>query len=221
MNEFYTLLTQVGLQKTAAAAAGGPPVMLATIHAGDGGGADYYDQYDRDALEALEDLVNEVWSAPLNNLETDPENPNWVIAEGVIPADVGGFMVREVGIKDADGDLIAIGRFPATYKPNLTDGAAQDLLLRNIMEVSNAQSVTLEVDPAVALASQAFVRQYAEQYVGELLNEEDPEKALASKGYTHEYVGERINLTSTTADPETDIHRRLITINGVLAMEEL
>lgn len=217
MNEFYTVLTQVGLDKDAAARAGGPPIALATIHAGDGGGPDYYDQYDRDALEALVDLVNEVWSAPLNNLETDPENPNWVIAEGVIPADVGGFMVREVGIKDTDGDLIAIGRFPATYKPNLTDGAAQDLLLRNIMEVSNVESVTLEVDPAVALASQSFVKQYAEQYIGELLEEEDPAKALASKGYTHDYVGERLD----TTDPVTETRYKLVIVDGALAMEEI
>ncbi|MCS4503911.1 phage tail protein [Arhodomonas aquaeolei] len=158
-NTYYTVLTQTGMDKIAAANAGGDPVELTTIHAGDGGGDTYYDDYDKAALVALADLVSEVWSAQLNDLAVDPDNPNWVVAEGVIPADTGGWMVREVGIKDAAGDLIAVGRFPPTYKPSLADGAAQDLLLRTIMEVSNAESVTLQVDPGVALASQGFVEE--------------------------------------------------------------
>ena len=170
-NEFYTVLTDIGKQKQAAYQAGGDKVELATVHAGTGGGDDYYDQYDKQALEALEDLVDEVWSAEINHLAVDGDNPNWVVIEGVIPTDEGGWMIREVGIKDAEGDLIAVGRFPPTYKPDLDDGAAQDLLIRSITEWGNAEAVTLQVDPAVALASRGFVK----DHVAERIDPEDRE----------------------------------------------
>lgn len=170
-NDFYTVLTDIGKQKQADYQAGGPKVELATVHAGTGGGDDYYDQYDKAALEGLAALADEVWTAPINHLAVDGDNPNWVVIEGVIPTDEGGWMIREVGIKDADGDLIAVGRFPPTYKPSLDDGAAQDLLIRSITEWGNAEAVTLNVDPAVALASRGFV----EDHVAERIDPVDRE----------------------------------------------
>ncbi|MCC5811218.1 MAG: phage tail protein [Ectothiorhodospiraceae bacterium] len=157
--DFYTVLTDVGKAKLADAHADGPKVELQTIHAGTGGGESFYDNYGEAELGGLENLVDEVWSDQINHLAVDPGNPNWVVVEGVIPTDQGGWMIREVGIKDVDGDLIAVGRFPETYKPALTDGAAQDLLIRSIMEVSNAANVTLEIDPAVVLASRKWVHE--------------------------------------------------------------
>lgn len=157
MTQYYTVMTDVGLAKQAAANASGEPLLLRTLHAGTGGGADFYDQYDEPALRALTDLVGEAWSTEINDMTVDANNPNWLVIEATIPADTGGFMVRTVGVKDADGDLIAVGRYPETYKPVLSDGAAQDLLLRLIMEVSNAESVTLEIDPSVVMASRQYV----------------------------------------------------------------
>jgi hypothetical protein len=157
MPQYYTVVTSLGLAKMAAAQAAGEAVQLHTLHAGTGGGDGFYDQYDEAALMALDDLIGEMWSSQINQMDVDAQNPNWLVIEATIPSDTGGFMVREVGIKDIDGDLIAIGRFPATYKPVLSDGAAQDLLLRVIMEVSNAASVTLEIDPSMVMASRRYV----------------------------------------------------------------
>lgn len=164
-NEYYTVLTETGQAKQADYQAGGPRVELATVHVGTGGGASYYDDYDQAALEALTGLVDEVWSDAINHLAVDDDNPNWVVVEGVIPTDAGGWMVREVGVKDTDGDLIAVGRFPPTYKPALSDGAAQDLLIRSITEWGNADAVTLNVDPAVALASRGYVQDHVAERI--------------------------------------------------------
>ncbi|ACL72702.1 MAG: phage tail protein [Billgrantia sp.] len=199
--DFYTVLTAIGMQKQAAYQAGGPRVELATVHAGTGGGDSYYEQYDREALEGLEALVDEVWSAPINHLAVDDANPNWVVIEGVIPTDAGGWMIREVGVKDAEGDLIAVGRFPPTYKPSLDDGAAQDLLIRSITEWGNAEAVTLEVDPAVALAS----RGYAETVAAEALE--------AAQDYTDERID--------PVDRQTGTPYRVVVVDGVLCIEDM
>jgi hypothetical protein len=167
MTQYYTVMTDVGLAKQAAAKANNEALLLRTLHAGTGGGEDFYDLYDEPALRAMTDLVGEAWSTEINDMSVDADNPNWVVIEGTIPADTGGFMVREVGVKDADGDLIAVGRYPATYKPVLSDGAAQDLLLRLIMETSNAENVVLEIDPSVVMAS----RQYVDVQVQQALDE--------------------------------------------------
>ncbi|WP_199154413.1 phage tail protein [Chromobacterium sp. ASV23] len=153
-NDFFTLLTAVGKNKLAAASTGGAPLKLTHMAVGDGDNGGYYTP-----SEAQAALKHEVWRAPLNNLSTDPQNPNWIIAELVIPDEVGGFTIREVGVFDADGALIAVGKFPESYKPVLADGANKQLYVRLIMEVSNAAAVTLQVDPSVVLATRATVDQ--------------------------------------------------------------
>ncbi|PRP72441.1 hypothetical protein BUE93_01530 [Chromobacterium amazonense] len=153
-NDFFTLLTAVGKNKLAAASTGGAPLKLTHMAVGDGDNGGYYIP-----SEAQAALKHEVWRAPLNNLSTDPQNPNWIIAELVIPDEVGGFTIREVGVFDADGALIAVGKFPESYKPVLADGANKQLYVRLIMEVSNAAAVTLQVDPSVVLATRATVDQ--------------------------------------------------------------
>ncbi|MFA5495170.1 MAG: phage tail protein [Porticoccaceae bacterium] len=161
MTQFYTLRTAVGLQKYAAAEISGNPVQLATIHIGTGGGEGFYNSYDSAALVARTELVDERWSAPISFMAVDPDNPSRIIVEGVIPQDEGGYSIREVGIKDAEDDLIAIGRFPPTYKMSLADGSAQEILIRVLVEWANASLVTLVVDPSQALATHRFIYDYA------------------------------------------------------------
>lgn len=84
-------------------------------------------------------------------------NLNWVVAEGIIAADVGGWYVREAGIFDSAGDMIYIIKYPETYKPVLVEGSTRDLVIRPIMAVADATNVTLVIDPAVAAASQDYV----------------------------------------------------------------
>ena len=191
--DFYTVLTDIGKQKQATYQAGGPAVELAKICAGTGGGDSYYSNYNKAELEALTDLVDKVWEEPISHLAVDNNNPNWVVTEGVIPVEEGGWMIREVGIKDIAGDLIAVGRFPPTYKPSLNDGAAQDLLIRSISEWGNADAVTLNVDPAVALASRGMV----ETHVAERIQ---PEDQVTGKHYKLVYVNGYIGTEELSND---------------------
>lgn len=151
--EYFTLLTQIGAQKIAAATAANTTVALAEIALGDGNGTVPMPDASKTAL------VNEVYRAPLNDLRVDENNANWLVAEGYVPSDEGNFWVREVGIFDADGDLIIIGNYSETFKPVTADGVAKDLYMKVITEVSSADAVTLLVDPSVVMASQEFVNE--------------------------------------------------------------
>lgn len=157
---FYSILTAVGLAKIANAQVSGNKVNLTQIAVGDGGGT-YYNPTQNDTH-----LKNEVWRGNIGSVEIDPENPNWIVIESYIPSTVGGFTVREVGIFDAEGDMIAIGKYPETFKPSLEEGASKDLLLRMIIEVTNASAVTMKVDPSVIIAS----RKYVDEKVGVVSN---------------------------------------------------
>ncbi len=148
---FYTILTEVGKAKLANATALGTTLELTDIAVGDGGGVEVT------PTETMTALVNQVWTGPINHLYVDTANTNWIVAESYIPADVGDFTVREVGVFDIDGDLVAIGNYPDTYKPVSTSGAAKDLYLKVVIEVSNSSTVELKIDPAVVLASRKYV----------------------------------------------------------------
>lgn len=144
---FYTILTAVGKAKMASAAAEGKKIGFKELALGDGNGS-YYDPD-----EAQTSLKREVWRGEINTVTIDKNNPNWIVLEVVVPADVGGFMIREAGVFDVDGDLIAVGKYPETYKPITSDGSAKDLYIRMIIEVSNTDAVNITVDPTVALAT--------------------------------------------------------------------
>ncbi|SHN77163.1 phage tail protein [Desulfitobacterium chlororespirans] len=144
---FYTLLTNIGMAKIANAQALGTTVNLTHIAVGDGNGAYYNPTASRTAL------AREVWRGQISSIDVDADNPNWIVIDGVIPTSDGGFMVREAGVFDGAGDLIAIGKYPETYKPVVAEGSAKDLYIRLIIEVSNATTVTLKIDPAVVLAT--------------------------------------------------------------------
>ncbi|NJB67208.1 phage-related tail fiber protein [Desulfobaculum xiamenense] len=151
--EFFVILTDIGRAKLANAVALGQSITLTHMAVGDGGG----ESVTPDAVRTA--LVREVYRAQLNTLETDPDNPNYIVGELVIPSEVGGWTIREAGVIDSDGNLFAVGNLPASYKPKLDEGSAAELRVRLVMEVGSAASVTLKVDPTVVLAS----REYAER----------------------------------------------------------
>lgn len=148
---FFTILTSVGQAKIANAVALGQQIQLTEMALGDGNGNA------TTPVQTQTGLVRQVYRAQLNQLSTDPANPNYVIAELVVPSDQGGWTVREVGLYDVDGNLIAVGNFPETYKPQLSEGASRDLVVRIIIEVSNASVVQLKIDPSIVLASRQWV----------------------------------------------------------------
>lgn len=148
---FGTLLTTTGKAKVAAALAGGVPLSITEMALGDGGGAAVVPVENRAAL------VNEVNRGPINTLTVDPINANWLVAERIVPPEVGGWVVREIGLFDAAGDLVAYGNFAESYKPTLPEGSGKELAISIQFEVANASAVTLQIDPSVVLATRAYV----------------------------------------------------------------
>lgn len=151
-NEFFTILTATGRSKLAHAAANGTPLTLTHMAVGSGNNGAYYNP-----SEAQTALKKEVWRGPLNHLDVAQDNPNWIVAELSIPDNVGGFYIREVGLFDKAGNMIAVGRFPESYKPNVADGSNKQLHVRMILEVANTSAITLLVDTNIAIANRQYV----------------------------------------------------------------
>ena len=149
--QFYTILTQVGSAKIANAIALKQSLKLKSIAIGDGNG-NYPTIKETDTA-----LVHEVYRSDIIDFSTGAENSTQVTVESYVPSNVGDFYVREVGVYDEEGDLIAIGVYPETYKPILTSGAAKDLKLRIVLEVGSVESVTVEIDPTIIIASRKWV----------------------------------------------------------------
>lgn len=150
---YFTLLTKIGQASIANAIALGQKVNLTEMAIGDGNGNPTVPK------ESQTSLVNEVYRAQVNQLMTDPDNPNYLIAEMIVPTNVGGWSVREVGLFNDEENLIAIANFPETYKPKLEEGSGRDLVIRIILQVQSTDAVTLKIDPTVILASQAWVKE--------------------------------------------------------------
>jgi hypothetical protein len=149
---FTAILTTLGLAEVAAAIVSGTPVVLDNFSVGDSNGS-YYEP-----SEGQTALVNQQYIAALSSVSQDVDNATWAVAEGTIPADsVGGWYVREAGIWSDSGNLFAVAKMPVTWKPLLSSGAGKDLYIKVIMEVTNISSVTLSVDPNVAVATVAAV----------------------------------------------------------------
>lgn len=151
MPTFYTLVTVAGRGKLVNALATGTPLQISQMAIGDGNGNPVTVTDTRTAL------VRETFRASLNSLRVDPSNPNYLVAELVVPMESGGYVVRECGLFDIDGVLIAYGNFPDTYKPLLVEGSGRELVVRMVFEVSNAATVELKIDPTVVLATRAWV----------------------------------------------------------------
>lgn len=151
MATYKSILTTLGQAKIATAIANASTVNLFEMAVGDGNGNDVVPDASMTAL------VRERYRAQVNTLTVDPSNPNYVIAELIVPSNEGGWTVREVGVFDNAGDMIVIANFPATYKPVITEGSTRDLIIRIYIEVTQADAVTLIIDPAVVLASRQWV----------------------------------------------------------------
>ncbi|HCB4955426.1 tail fiber protein [Salmonella enterica] len=174
-NEFYTLLTDRGMAKIASALADKKQLHLQKMAVGDGGGQ-YYEP-----TASQTNLRHEVWRGDMNTLTVAPNNPNWLIAELVLPEEIGGWYVREVGVFDADGELLAIGKFPESYKPLLPGGCGKQVCIRLIMEVSNTTAVTLTVDPSIVLATRDYVDTRLDEHEH---STNHPDATLTQKGFT-------------------------------------
>lgn len=148
---FFIIPTAVGEAKLANAQALGQPIKFTHISVGDGNGA--LPTPDRNRTT----LVNERRRAPINTLAPDAANPSQYIAEQVIPEDVGGWWIRELGLHDETGALCFYGNCAETYKPQLAEGSGRTQVVRMVILVSAGASVELKVDPSIVLATRGYV----------------------------------------------------------------
>ncbi|EIS9734118.1 TPA: phage tail protein [Clostridioides difficile] len=145
---YYTILTNIGKAKIANASIVGEKVDFARIQLGDGGGVEYNPTEDQTALKRV------VWEGKVGNVTTDETMSNCLILESLIPANVGGFIISEIGYLDSDGNLLAISKYRAAYKPTLeNDGAVIDMKVKTIFVVSNVNNIELKIDPTIIFAT--------------------------------------------------------------------
>lgn len=150
-SQFFAILTAVGEAKQANATALGQPWTFAQMGVGDANLTDPIPNRTQTRL------INEWRRAPVNQVRTDPANPNIIITEQVIPADVGGKWIREIGLYDADGDLVAVANCAPSFKPLLVQGTGKTQIIRMNFIVANTASVVLKIDPAIVLATREYV----------------------------------------------------------------
>ncbi|MBA8175792.1 phage tail protein [Escherichia coli] len=180
--KFYTLLTDIGAAKLASAAALGVPLKITHMAVGDGGGT----LPTPDAKQSA--LVNEKRRAALNMLYIDPQNSSQIIAEQVIPENEGGWWIREVGLFDESGALIAVGNCPESYKPQLAEGSGRTQTVRMVLITSSTDNITLKIDPAVVLATRKYVddevlelKLYVDDQMRNHIAAQDPHTQYAQK----------------------------------------
>lgn len=179
---FYTLLTDIGAAKLASAAALGVPLKITKMAVGDGGGVLPTPSAQQTGL------IAEKRRADLNMLYIDPQNSSQIIAEQVIPETEGGWWIREVGLFDETGALIAVGNCPESYKPQLAEGSGRTQTVRMVLITSSTDNITLKIDPAVVLATRKYVddkvlelRVYVDEQMAAHLAAADPHTQYAQK----------------------------------------
>lgn len=180
--KFYTLLTDIGAAKLANAAALGVPLKITQMAVGDGGGV-----LPTPNAQQIK-LVGEKRRAALNMLYIDPQNSSQVIAEQVIPETEGGWWIREVGLFDETGALIAVGNCPESYKPQLAEGSGRTQTVRMVLITSSTDNITLKIDPSVVLATRKYVddkvlelKVYVDELMEAHLAAADPHSQYAPK----------------------------------------
>lgn len=144
---YFTLVTDSGTRKMLEALNEEKKVNITEFAVGDGGGRFYNPTTEATALK------NEVWRGPVNACYISEDSENLLIVESVIPSDVGGFTIREMGLFDEDGVLIAICSTPDTQKVRVSDGVVHELDLSMEIALANTEVVELVVDPSVVMAT--------------------------------------------------------------------
>ncbi|SUG76686.1 tail protein [Salmonella enterica subsp. enterica] len=174
--KFKTVITTAGAAKLAAATMpGGKKINLNVMAVGDGGGK----LPDPDAGQTQ--LVNEVWRHTLNKISQDNRYSNYIVAELVIPPEVGGFWMRELGLYDDEGTLIAVANMAESYKPELAEGSGRAQTCRMVIIVSSVESVALSIDSTMVMATQDYVDDRLAEHEK---SRRHPDATLKEKGFT-------------------------------------
>ncbi|HAW2032917.1 TPA: phage tail protein [Escherichia coli] len=173
--KFKTVITDTGAKKLAQAAApDGKPVRLTHMAVGDGGGT----LPTPDSKQTR--LVHEVWRHTVNRVILDATHQNRIIAELVIPPETGGFWIREIGVFDEHGDLIAVGNTAESYKPTVAEGSGRAQTFRTILTVSSTATVALTVDNTMVMATVDYVDDKLKEHEQ---SRRHPDASLTAKGF--------------------------------------
>ncbi|HCL8273340.1 TPA: phage tail protein [Citrobacter freundii] len=149
--KYFAILTTQGAARLANATALGTKLNITKMAVGDGNGTLPTPD------PAQTKLINQTRIAPINSLGVDANDAGQIIAEQIIPENEGGFFIREIGLYDDDGILIAVANCPETYKPLLAEGSGRTQTIRMILVVSSTSAITLKIDPSVVLATRKYV----------------------------------------------------------------
>ncbi|GCI76942.1 phage tail protein [Escherichia coli] len=180
--KYYAILTNQGAARLANATMLGSKLNLTQMAVGDANGV--LPTPDPAQIK----LINQKRIAPLNLLSVDPNNQSQIIAEQIIPENEGGFWIREIGLYDDEGVLIAVANCPETYKPLLQEGSGRTQTIRMILVVTNTEAITLKIDPSVVLATRKYVddevlelRLYVDDQMSKHIAAQDPHTQYAQK----------------------------------------
>ncbi|EHB0526110.1 phage tail protein [Escherichia coli] len=180
--KYYAILTNQGAARLANATMLGSKLNLTQMAVGDANGVLPTPD------PAQTKLINQKRIAPLNLLSVDPNNQSQIIAEQIIPENEGGFWIREIGLYDDEGVLIAVANCPETYKPQLQEGSGRTQTIRMILVVTNTEAITLKIDPSVVLATRKYVddevlelRLYVDEQMRNHIAAQDPHTQYAQK----------------------------------------
>ncbi|HAI1467421.1 TPA: phage tail protein [Escherichia coli] len=174
--KFKTVITTAGAAKLAAATVpGGKKVNLSAMAVGDGNGKLPVPDTGQTKL------VHEVWRHALNKVSVDNKNKNYIVAELVVPPEVGGFWMRELGLYDDAGTLIAVSNMAESYKPELAEGSGRAQTCRMVIIVSNVASVELSIDASTVMATQDYVDDKIAEHEQ---SRRHPDATLTEKGFT-------------------------------------
>ncbi|HAN4245013.1 TPA: phage tail protein [Escherichia coli] len=185
--KYYAILTNQGAARLANATMLGSKLNLTQMAVGDANGVLPTPD------PAQTKLINQKRIAPLNLLSVDPNNQSQIIAEQIIPENEGGFWIREIGLYDDEGVLIAAANCPETYKPQLQEGSGRTQTIRMILVVSNTEAITLKIDPSVVLATRKYVDDKISEHEQ---SRRHPDASLTAKGFTQ--LSSATNSTSET-----------------------
>ncbi|HCK8320216.1 TPA: phage tail protein [Salmonella enterica] len=180
--KYYAILTNQGAARLANATMLGSKLNLTQMAVGDANGVLPTPD------PAQTKLINQKRIAPLNLLSVDPNNQSQIIAEQIIPESEGGFWIREIGLYDDEGVLIAVANCPETYKPQLQEGSGRTQTIRMILVVTNTEAITLKIDPSVVLATRKYVddevlelKLYVDDQMRNHIAAQDPHTQYAQK----------------------------------------
>ncbi|EOT1156524.1 phage tail protein [Escherichia coli] len=185
--KYYAILTNLGAARLANATMLGSKLNLTQMAVGDANGVLPTPD------PAQTKLINQKRIAPLNLLSVDPNNQSQIIAEQIIPENEGGFWIREIGLYDDEGVLIAVANCPETYKPQLQEGSGRTQTIRMILVVTNTEAITLKIDPSVVLATRKYVDDKISEHEQ---SRRHPDASLTVKGFTQ--LSSAINSESET-----------------------